>query len=148
MYGRGLLTGMKVTIKNFFKPNITEEYPEQRPNISPRWRGGFRLVKEDCISCGLCANACPNSCITVESQRNEETKKKVLTGYKLDLPYCLMCGLCVEACPTNCLKFTHDFELSNYLKEPLYLDLHSNPNLDAPISTYANEPKPEKGKEE
>ncbi len=87
LHGIGtLLTGMKVTGREFFTPKVTEQYPENRATlkISPRFRGRLIMPVDEngnnkCIACGLCQMACPNDTITTitsESVTNEETGKQ------------------------------------------------------------------------
>ncbi|MBZ4687119.1 MAG: NADH-quinone oxidoreductase subunit [Clostridia bacterium] len=116
MYGKGLLEGLKITVGHLFGKTITQKYPEVKPNLPPCTRCFFELIEEKCIACGICANACPNNVIEVQSVRGEDKKRK-LTGYKMELGYCLFCGLCVESCPTDALNFTQDFELSCYHRD-------------------------------
>ncbi len=62
-------TGLKVTMKEYFTPKTTEQYPENRKttlHVSKRHRG--RLVfkrNEDesykCVACLMCEKACPGS---------------------------------------------------------------------------------------
>lgn len=144
MYGSGLLKGLKVTGRNVFRRSVTEEYPEVRPDIPSRWRGLFRLDVDKCISCSMCARACPNEAITITIE-TDENKKRKLAGYVLNLSYCLLCGMCVEACPVHCLKHTLEFETATFFKEDTILDLFNNPNLEAPVSTFG---QPEIKKEE
>lgn len=122
MRGEGLLKGLGVTIKHFFAPKITELYPEVKPKLPASVKSRFRLDREKCISCGLCANACPNNVITLTTERDENKKKK-LTGYEMNLQYCLYCGLCEESCPTNALVADQDFELAAYTRENTKKDL-------------------------
>ena len=105
MHGIGsLLTGMKITGREFFTKKVTEQYPENRDTleISPRFRGRLTMPTDaegnnKCIACGLCQMACPNDTIriTSESVLNEETgkKKKVLVKYEYDLGACMFCQL-------------------------------------------------------
>lgn len=116
MYGKGLLKGLKVTAEHLFGKTITEQYPERKPKLPPRSHGFFVFEPDKCTSCGLCSLSCPNEVITVSSER-DENKKRVLTGYVMNLAYCLYCGLCVEACPSDCLHVDSKFDLSSYRRE-------------------------------
>ena len=70
-----------------------------------------------CISCNLCALACPENLIVVTSVRNEQTRRKDLTTFTYDLSRCMFCGLCEDACPVDALELTQDFELASYTRE-------------------------------
>ncbi|MDF2921249.1 MAG: NADH-quinone oxidoreductase subunit [Paenibacillaceae bacterium] len=123
MYGQGLLTGLKTTFKAFFSKKLTEQYPEFRPVLPPRSRGRFDLIEDKCIACGLCASACPNHVIALESVRDEETKKKKLTAYTMAMEQCLYCGFCVEACPTDALQSNQSFEHAVYFRRDINEDM-------------------------
>ena len=105
-----LAVGMKVTLKEYFTPKSTEQYPENRKttlHIAKRHRG--RLVfkrTEDgaykCTACTLCEKTCPNGTIKITSHMAEDPetgkKKKVLDDYQYDLGDCMFCQLCTNAC--------------------------------------------------
>ncbi len=116
MFGKGLLQGLGITFKRMVGPNITEFYPEEKPNLPTRVRSSMGLQREKCISCNMCVMACPNGVIKLTSEKDETTKKKVLTSYHMDVGRCLFCGLCVEACPTKAISVTQDYE--NAIFEP------------------------------
>jgi NADH-quinone oxidoreductase subunit I len=126
MFGKGLLTGLGITIKHFGKHftggAITQMYPEDMPKLPPRSHGSFVLEVPKCIACGLCVNACPNKVIKVDAVKDENNKRK-LTGYTMFIERCLFCGLCVEACPTSGLVFSSDFEHGVYTRAECTWDM-------------------------
>ena len=122
MFGKGLLQGLGITFKRMVGPNITEFYPEEKPNLPTRVRSSMGLERDKCISCNMCAMACPNSVIKLTSEKNE-ANKKVLKTYHMDVGRCLFCGLCTEACPTKALKVTQDFENAIFEAEDMHWDM-------------------------
>lgn len=123
MLGKGLFTGLGITLKRMLGPNITEFYPEEKPNLPKTVRSSMGLEPDKCISCMMCANACPNKVINLTSAKDETTNKKVLKSYEMDLGRCLFCGLCTEACPTKALKVTQEFENAIYHPEHMKWDM-------------------------
>ena len=53
MFGSGLIKGLAVTAKHAFQREITEQWPEQRPDLPPASQGFFEYELEKCIGCGL-----------------------------------------------------------------------------------------------
>ena len=51
-----------------------------------------------CITCGACADACPNKAI----------KKNKYGGYMVDRAKCNACGVCEMTCPVNSIKIEDD----------------------------------------
>ena len=135
--GHGIKTlavGMKTTLKEYFIPKSTEQYPENRKttlHVAKRHRG--RLVfkrNEDgsykCTACTLCEKSCPNGTIKIVSEMvtNEEGKKKrVLRDYQYDLGDCMFCQLCTNACNFDAIEFTNDFENAVFDRKSLVLHL-------------------------
>ncbi len=116
MYGLGIVRGMGITMKRFFMKKVTVQYPEVKPNLPPRSHGSFGFDFDKCIACNLCANACPNGVIRVDTTKNENGKK-VLEQYNMSTGYCLYCGFCTKACPTGAVYFKPDFNTVCYNKE-------------------------------
>ena len=124
-----LLQGLSVTFRYQHPREVyTEQYPLERPQIAERYRGLPRLnVNPDtgetlCIACNLCASACPEHLIVVNSERNPVTRRKEMTSFTIDVSRCMFCGLCEEACSTDCLELTQDFEMAQYSRDNLVFD--------------------------
>lgn len=123
-----ILKGLAVTLRYTYTPAYTEQYPSEKPKLAERYRGAPRLNNDPetgetlCIACDLCAEACPEDLIVVSSERDPETRKKVLTQYTFDTSRCLFCGLCQEVCPTNAIELTQDFELATYDRRSMVWD--------------------------
>jgi len=122
VFGKGLIEGLRITIKRFVGPNLTEYYPEVKPNLPLRTRSSMALKPEKCIACGLCVNVCPNQVINLGSEK-DENNKKVLKTYVMNMGRCLLCGLCTEACPTKALGLSQEFENAVYHREELLWDM-------------------------
>jgi len=126
-----LLTGMSVTIKEFFTKKVTEQYPENRGTtlvVAERFRGELVMPHDAnnehaCTACGICQMNCPNGTITVVSKMvegEEGTKpKRALDKYFYDLGMCTFCNLCVISCPSDAIKFQNTFENSVFTREKL-----------------------------
>lgn len=119
-----LFQGLWVTFRSQDpKKIVTEQYPMHRPKVAERYRGAPRLnINPDngetlCISCDLCALACPEKLIVVGWVRNPETKRKDLINFTYDTSRCMFCGLCEDACPVDALELTQDFEMASYTRE-------------------------------
>jgi len=122
VFGKGLLQGLGITFKRMVGPNITEFYPEEKPNLPTRVRSSMGIQREKCISCNMCAMACPNGVIKLTSEKDENNKKRLMS-YQMDVGRCLFCGLCVEACPTKALTVTQEYENAVYEPDDLKWDM-------------------------
>lgn len=135
-YGlKSLLTGLKVTMTEFFTRKVTEQYPENRKTqkISERHRAMLYMPLDEngnnkCIACGLCANSCPNGTITIKTRMvtDKETgkSKKVLEEYTYDLGCCMYCQLCVNVCPKDAIAFNNSFENAVFDRSKLVIKLN------------------------
>lgn len=107
-----LLKGLGVTFRYMLQPKVTIQYPKEKAPVFDRFRGMLTFHIDECIACDMCVRACPSSCISLESVRNEQGKK-VIQNYTIDFGKCNWCRLCEEACPTNpkSVHHTNEYEL-------------------------------------
>lgn len=55
----------------------------------------------DCLNCGMCAQACPVSCLSMTREGRQGKYRNVfpeMTGGG-----CIGCGMCAQACPMGCV---------------------------------------------
>jgi len=105
-----LMAGLSVTMRYFFSPKFTINYPEEKTPKSPRFRGLHALRRypngeERCIACKLCEAVCPALAITIESTRRDDGSRRT-TLYEIDLFKCIYCGFCEESCPVDSIVET------------------------------------------
>ena len=126
---KSLVVGLGVTFRALLQPIVTVQYPRQKIDITPNFRGHTMLIRDletgthRCIVCMLCDRDCPSNCITVVGETREGVKGKVLTAYRLDFTKCSLCGICVEVCPTNALGYSNEYELAGFSREEFHYEL-------------------------
>jgi len=119
------ISAIGLTMRYFFKPKHTLNYPHEKNPLSPRFRGEHALRRypngeERCIACKLCEAICPAQAITIEAgpRRNDGTRRT--TRYDIDMVKCIYCGLCQEACPVDAIVEGPNFEFATETREELY----------------------------
>jgi NADH-quinone oxidoreductase subunit I len=123
----GLIKGLGVTLREFLSPPVTIQYPDQRPRVSPLFRGHPVLLSDEagklkCTACMACVRACPVEAISIEAERGKDRKAR-LKAWNLNLGRCLQCNLCVEACRFGALGMSLRYELAMDTPEGLVLPL-------------------------
>jgi NADH-quinone oxidoreductase subunit I len=120
------ISGMWLTLRYFFRPKATLNYPFEKGPVSPRFRGEHALRRypngeERCIACKLCEAVCPAQAITIEAEPRIDGSRRT-TRYDIDMTKCIYCGLCQEACPVDAIVETPNFEFSTETREELIYD--------------------------
>jgi NADH-quinone oxidoreductase subunit I len=119
-----IVNGFALTLKYFFAPKVTINYPYEKGPLSPRFRGEHALRRypngeERCIACKLCEAVCPALAITIEAEPREDGSRRT-TRYDIDMTKCIYCGLCQEACPVDAIVEGPNFEYATETREELF----------------------------
>ncbi len=120
-----ILKGLALTFKHMVTPAVTRQYPTEKREPFQGSRGLHALVRnpatgrEKCVGCGLCAAMCPSQCIHIYTSE-DESHKKVVDQYEIEVLRCVFCALCVDACPYGAVVLTPHFEYSGYTRDEFY----------------------------
>ena len=128
VYGLEMAKGLLVTLKNLTKRPFTVQYPEERLDQHPRFRGEeFVWYEERCTGCASCAKYCPLGIIKIVTSPSEtapqQGDKYRLEVFDIDIARCMFCGLCVEACPYDALFMGSGFEQGQYSRKQMFIGL-------------------------
>jgi NADH-quinone oxidoreductase subunit I len=127
----GLLSGMGITARYFFKKPVTVIYPKERIPMK-RFKGPIAFVVDTpeknsdhlCIACNACIKTCPSRCMSLVAMKSAVDGKRVLTDFKVNYMLCSLCSLCIDVCPTDALR--HDdpnYDMVSLTQRELVMDL-------------------------
>ena len=123
------LKGFGVTLKQIFKKPITQQYPEYKRPVYPRYRGRHRLhrTRTGSRSASAARSARPRARPTASASSPAENTadNRVSAGeryariYEINMSRCIFCGYCELACPFDAITLGNDFEISEYNRDDL-----------------------------
>lgn len=128
LYIPAVLQGLKTTITHMISPNVTEQYPEQEPDLPTNYRGVHRLNRDEagrvkCVACYMCATACPAHCIDIVAAPSPwPDREKYAETFVIDELRCIYCGMCEEACPVDAIELTSLYDLTGLSREEMMFD--------------------------
>ena len=125
LYLPAIVRGLRVTLKHLFMPLWTVQYPDERPEVAPRFRGLHVLKRDEqgrerCTACYLCAYVCPANAIYIEAaeagpdERELYAAEKHAQVYEINMLRCIFCGFCQEACPCGAVYLEGEWETADF----------------------------------
>lgn len=121
-----IFKGMAFSLKHMFRKKVTIQYPEQRPNLGPEFRGRPVLVKEHgqerCVACGLCARACPPLAISMQASETDDPKERFPEMFEINMLRCIYCGFCEDVCPEEAIVMSHEYDMNFLTREAAIFD--------------------------
>ncbi len=116
LYFPEIFKGMAFTFKHMFRPQVTLQYPEEKPVLGAEFRGRPVLVEEKgqerCVACGLCARACPPLAISMQGAETNDDKERYPSVFEIDMLRCIYCGMCEEVCPEEAIVMSEEYDLN------------------------------------
>lgn len=104
-------------IKSLFKKPATINYPAQKADVPSGFRGKLTFDSTVCIGCKLCMKDCPSHAIEILPEAEGGFRAVV------HLDKCIYCGQCAESCRKGALHCTTEFELAEYDRKKLTVDI-------------------------
>ena len=101
------------------EPQYTVEYPDELWDPPDSYRGRPVLVEEEgktrCVSCNLCARACPPMAISMQSKEIDDStsaKEREPAWFEINMLRCIYCGFCEEVCPEEAIVMSKEYDLT------------------------------------
>jgi NADH-quinone oxidoreductase subunit I len=124
-----LLQGMGITIRHYFRKEVTQQYPNNRDTLKmfDRFRGEVMMPHNEknehrCTGCGICETACPNGSIEIIVKKvvgDDGKARRAIDKHIYNLGMCTLCNLCIKACPSDAIIMGQTFEHAVYNRSEL-----------------------------
>jgi len=127
LYMPAIVKGMGLTLKHFFRKNVTMQYPEEKPTLPEYYRGVPALVKDEegrekCVACSLCEYVCPPKAIRIWPGSIDSDVERGPQDFQINMLRCIFCGYCEEVCPEEAIFMSKEYEICGETREELIFD--------------------------
>jgi len=117
LYLPEVFKGLGYSFRKMVKePMYTFQYPEEQWYPPDNYRGRPVLVEEEgrprCVSCNLCARACPPMAISMQSHEIDGPKEREPEWFEINMLRCIYCGFCEEVCPEEAIVMSKEYDLT------------------------------------
>ncbi len=116
LYLPEVFKGLGYSFRKMQQPSYTLQYPEEQWYPPDSYRGRPVLVEEEgrprCVSCNLCARACPPMAIAMQSREMEGAKEREPEWFEINMLRCIYCGYCEEVCPEEAIVMSKEYDLT------------------------------------
>ncbi|MBO6574137.1 MAG: NADH-quinone oxidoreductase subunit I [Rhodothermales bacterium] len=121
LYLPEVLKGLGYSARRMRDPLYTFQYPDEQWYPPDAYRGRPVLVEEEgkprCVSCNLCARACPPMAISMQSHEIEGPKEREPEWFEINMLRCIYCGFCEEVCPEEAIIMSKEYDLTFHDRE-------------------------------
>ncbi len=111
--------GLGYSFRRMKEPLVTFQYPDEQWYPPDNFRGRPVLVEEEgrarCVSCNLCARACPPMAISMQSKEVDDPtspKEREPAWFEINMLRCIYCGFCEEVCPEEAIVMSKEYDLT------------------------------------
>jgi NADH-quinone oxidoreductase subunit I len=115
MYLPEVIRGLGFSGRKMRAETYTFEYPDEQWYPPDTFRGRPVLVEENgrprCVSCGLCARACPPLAISMQSREVDDIKEREPEWFEINMLRCIYCGYCEEVCPEEAIVMSKEYDM-------------------------------------
>jgi len=117
LYLPEIFKGLGYSFRKMVKePMYTFQYPEEQWYPPDSYRGRPVLVEDEgkprCVSCNLCARACPPMAISMQSHEIEGPKEREPEWFEINMLRCIYCGFCEEVCPEEAIVMSKEYDMT------------------------------------